>query len=122
MKKIFILVFASTIIAFTQCGNSNNTNNNQVETKGSKEYQELCSGLSTCLNAIDKAQDCMELKKAAQDYIDEIYNSDIELDEMCTDEELEEWDGKLEELDKVYETKAEELGCDKYIKYGRKGF
>ena len=73
MKKIFILVFGSTMIAFTQCGNSNN-NNNQVETKGSKEYQELCSVLSTCLNAIDKAQDCMELKKAAQDYIDEIYN------------------------------------------------
>lgn len=62
MEKVIMIVFASMMMfTFTQCGNSNN--NNQGEIKGSKEYRELCAGLSTCLKAIDKAQDCRELKQ-----------------------------------------------------------
>ena len=119
MKKRLIIVFACMMmLAFTQCGNNNNSNN-QEKVTGSKEYRELCSGWSKCMKDIDKAQDCKELKEAVGNYIDEIYSSDVEFDEMCTEEELEEWDVKLEELDKAYEAKAEELGCDKYIRYGR---
>lgn len=119
MKKGLIIVFASIItLAFTQCGNSNN-NSNQEEIKGSKEYRELCAGLSTCLKAIDKAQDCKELKQAYKDYIDEIYHSDIEVDEMCTDEELRKWEADVDELERIYDSKAEQLGCEKLIHYGR---
>lgn len=119
MKKFLIIVFASIMmLAFTQCGNNNN-NSNQGETKGSKEYRELCAGLSTCLKAIDKAQDCSELKQAYKDYIDEIYDSDIEVDDMCTDEELRKWEADVDELERIYDEKAEQLGCEKLIHYGR---
>lgn len=118
MKKVIIIVFTSVMmLAFTRCGNSNNSN--QGETKGSKEYQELCAGLSTCLKAIDKAQDCRELKQAYKDYVDEIYNSDIEVDEMCTDEELRKWEADVDELEKIYDAKADELGCERLLRYGR---
>lgn len=113
MKKSLILVFASMMmLAFTQCGNSNN-NNNQGEIKGSKEYRELCAGLSRCLKAIDNAQDCKELKQAYKDYVDEIYNSDIEVDDMCTDEELRKWEADVDELERLYDVKAGQLGCEK---------
>ena len=119
MKKVILIVFASMMMfTFTQCGNSNN-NNNQGEINGSKEYRELCAGLSTCLKAIDKAQDCRELKQAYKDYIDEIYHSDIEVDEMCTDEELRKWEADVDELERIYDEKAEQLGCEKLIRYGR---
>lgn len=118
MKKVITIVFASMMmLAFTQCGNSNN-NSNQGETKGSKEYRELCAGLSKCLKAINKAQDCRELKQAYKDYIDEIYHSDIEVDEMCTDEELRKWEADVDELERIYDEKAEQLGCEKLIRKG----
>jgi thiamine biosynthesis lipoprotein ApbE len=118
MKKVIMIVFASMMmLAFTQCGNSNNSN--QSETKGSKEYRELCAGLSTCLKAIDKAQDCRELKQAYKDYVDEIYNSDYEFDDMCTDKELEDWEGRVDELERIYDEKADELGCERLLRYGR---
>ena len=42
MKKVITIVFVSMMmLAFTQCGNSNN-NSNQGEIKGTKEYRELC--------------------------------------------------------------------------------
>lgn len=121
MKKVLIIVFASIMmLTFTQCGNNNkNSNNTQGETKGTKEYRDLCSGLSTCLNAIDKARNCIELKRAYKDYVDEIYNSDYEFDEMCTDKELEDWEGKVDELEKIYDAKADELGCERLLRYGR---
>lgn len=119
MKKVIMIVFASMmILAFTQCGNSNK-NSNQGETKGSKEYRELCAGLSTCLKAIDKAQNCKELKQAYKDYIDEIYNSNIEVDEMCTDEELRKWEADVDELERLYDAKAKQLSCEKLIHFGR---
>ena len=119
MKKVIMIVFASMmILAFTQGGNSNNSNK-QGETKRSKEYRELCAGLSTCLKAIDKAQDCRELKQTYKDYIDEIYHSDFELDEICTDEELRKWEADVDELERIYDAKAELLGCEKLIHYGR---
>ena len=118
MKKVIMIVFASLImLAFTRCGNSNNSN--QGETKGSKEYRELCAGLSTCLKAIDKAQDCRELKQAYKDYVDEIYNSDYEFDDMCTDKELKDWEGRVDELERIYDAKADELGCERLLRYGR---
>lgn len=120
MKKVLMIVFVGIMmLSLSRCSSNNNSNNTQGETKGTKEYKDLCSGISTCLKAIDKAQDCNELKKAIKIYLDGIYNSDFDLDEMCTDEELKEWDVKLQELDEVYEAKAEELGCDKYIYYRR---
>ena len=116
MKKVIMIVFASMMmLAFTQCGNSNN-NNSQGEIKGSKEYRELCAGLSTCLKAIDKAQNCKELKQAYKDYVDEIYNSDYEFDDMCTDKELEDWESRVDELERIYDEKAELLGCEKLIR------
>ena len=75
--------------------------------------------MSTCLKAIDKAQDCRELKQSYKDYIDEIYHSDIEVDEMCTDEELRKWEADVDELERIYDEKAEQLGCEKLIRYGR---
>lgn len=118
MKKVIMIVFASVMmLAFTQCGNSNNSN--QSETKGSKEYRELCAGLSTCLKAIDKAQDCSELKQAYKDYVDEIYNSDYEFDDMCTDKELEDWEDRVDELERIYDEKADEIGCERLLRYGR---
>lgn len=118
MKKVITIVFVSMMMfTFTQCGKSNN-NSNQGEIKETKEYRELCAGLSKCLKAIDKAQDCRELKQAYKDYIDEIYHSDIEVDEMCTDEELRKWEADVDELERIYDEKAEQLGCEKLIRKG----
>lgn len=119
MKKRLIIVFASMMmLTFTQCGNSNN-NSGQGEIKGSKEYRDLCLGLSKCLKAINKARDCKELKQAYKDYLDEITHSDYEFDEMCTDKELRDWEADVDELERIYDAKAEQLGCEKLIHYGR---
>jgi hypothetical protein len=58
-------------------------------------------------------------EQAYKDYIDEIYHSDIEVDEMCTDEELRKWEADVDELERIYDEKAEQLGCEKLIHFGQ---